>query len=237
MSNAKRLEGRVALITGASHGIGRAVAKRFAAEGATVIALGRNVGALEELDDEIRADGGKLVLLPMDLTMYEKIDAMGASIYERFGKLDIVVGNAGLLGELAPVGHIDTQVFENTYATNVTANFRLIRSVDKLLRLSDAGRAIFVTSNASSKGRAFWGLYASTKAALESLVLSYAQEVEETPVRVNLINPGRIRTKMRAEAYPGENPETLPTAESITNVFVDLAAADCTRHAEVVDAY
>ncbi|KZB63951.1 oxidoreductase [Thalassospira lucentensis] len=237
MSDAKRLEGRVALITGASHGIGRAVAKRFAAEGATVIALGRNVGALEELDDEIRADGGKLVLLPMDLTMYEKIDAMGASIYERFGKLDIVVGNAGLLGELAPVGHIDTQVFENTYATNVTANFRLIRSVDKLLRLSDAGRAIFVTSNASSKGRAFWGLYASTKAALESLVLSYAQELEETPVRVNLINPGRIRTKMRAEAYPGENPETLPTAESITDVFVDLAAADCTRHAEVVDAY
>ncbi|UKV12888.1 SDR family NAD(P)-dependent oxidoreductase [Thalassospiraceae bacterium SW-3-3] len=237
MSETKRLEGRVALITGASHGIGRAVAKRFAAEGATVIALGRNVGALEELDDEIRADGGKLVLLPMDLTMYEKIDAMGASIYERFGKLDIVVGNAGLLGELAPVGHIDTQVFENTYATNVTANFRLIRSVDKLLRLSDAGRAIFVTSNASSKGRAFWGLYASTKAALESLVLSYAQELEETPVRVNLINPGRIRTKMRAEAYPGENPETLPTAESITDVFVDLAAADCTRHAEVVDAY
>jgi NAD(P)-dependent dehydrogenase (short-subunit alcohol dehydrogenase family) len=237
MSDAKRLEGRVALITGASHGIGRAVAKRFAAEGATVIALGRNVGALEELDDEIRADGGKLVLLPMDLTMYEKIDALGASIYERFGRLDIVVGNAGLLGELAPVGHIDTQVFENTYATNVTANFRLIRSVDKLLRLSDAGRAIFATSNASSKGRAFWGLYASTKAALESLVLSYAQELEETPVRVNLINPGRIRTKMRAEAYPGENPETLPTAESITDVFVDLAAADCTRHAEVVDAY
>ena len=237
MSDAKRLEGRVALITGASHGIGRAVAKRFAAEGATVIALGRNVGALEELDDEIRADGGKLVLLPMDLTMYEKIDAMGASIYERFGKLDIVVGNAGLLGELAPVGHIDTQVFENTYATNVTANFRLIRSVDKLLRLSDADRAIFVTSNASSKGRAFWGLYASTKAALESLVLSYAQEVEETPLRVNLVNPGRIRTKMRAEAYPGEDPETLPTAESITDVFVDLAATDCTKHAEVVNAY
>lgn len=237
MSDAKRLEGRVALITGASHGIGRAVAKRFAAEGATVIALGRNVGALEELDDEIRADGGKLVLLPMDLTTYEKIDAMGASIYERFGKLDIVVGNAGLLGELAPVGHIDTQVFENTYATNVTANFRLIRSVDKLLRLSDAGRAIFVTSNASSKGRAFWGLYASTKAALESLVLSYAQEVEETPLRVNLVNPGRIRTKMRAEAYPGEDPETLPTAESITDVFVDLAATDCTKHAEVVNAY
>jgi NAD(P)-dependent dehydrogenase (short-subunit alcohol dehydrogenase family) len=237
MSDAKRLEGRVALITGASHGIGRAVAKRFAAEGATVIALGRNVGALEELDDEIRADGGKLVLLPMDLTMYEKIDAMGASIYERFGKLDIVVGNAGLLGELAPVGHIDTQVFENTYATNVTANFRLIRSVDKLLRLSDAGRAIFVTSNASSKGRAFWGLYASTKAALESLVLSYAQEVEQTPLRVNLVNPGRIRTKMRAEAYPGEDPETLPTAESITDVFVDLAATDCTKHAEIVNAY
>ncbi len=237
MSALKRLEGRVALVTGASHGIGRAVAKRFAAEGAEVIALGRNVGALEELDDEARAEGGKLVLLPMDLTMYEKIDAMGASLFERFGKLDIVVGNAGLLGELAPVGHIDTQVFENTYATNVTANFRLIRSVDKLLRLSDAGRAIFVTSNASAKGRAFWGLYASTKAALESLVLSYAQEVEETPLRVNLVNPGRIRTKMRAEAYPGEDPETLPTAESITDVFVDLAARDCTRHAEIVDAY
>ncbi|MCC9625581.1 SDR family NAD(P)-dependent oxidoreductase [Thalassospira sp. MA62] len=237
MTETKRLEGRVALITGASHGIGRAVAKRFAAEGADVIAVGRNVGALEELDDEVRADGGKLVLLPLDLTMYEKIDAMGASIYERFGKLDILVGNAGLLGELAPVGHIDTQVFENTYATNVTANFRLIRSVDKLLRLSESGRAMFVTSNASAKGRAFWGLYASTKAALESLVLSYAQEMDDTKVKVNLINPGRIRTGMRAEAYPGEDPQTLPTPESITDIFVDLAEASCTKHGEIVDAY
>ena len=237
MSNAKRLEGRVALVTGASHGIGREIAKRFAAEGAQVVAVGRNVGALEELDDEVREAGGKLTLLPLDLTMFEKIDILGPSLYEKFGKLDIVVGNAALLGELAPVGHIDSQIFQNTFATNVTANFHLIRTTDKLLQLSDAGRAIFVTSNASAKGRAFWGLYASTKAALESLVLSYAQEMEETSVRVNLVNPGRIRTKMRAEAYPGEDPQTLPSADSIMDVFVDLAASDCTKHGEVVDAY
>ena len=237
MSNAKRLEGRVALVTGASHGIGREIAKRFAAEGAQVVAVGRNVGALEELDDEVREAGGKLTLLPLDLTMFEKIDILGPSLYEKFGKLDIVVGNAALLGELAPVGHIDSQIFQNTFATNVTANFHLIRTTDKLLQLSDAGRAIFVTSNASAKGRAFWGLYASTKAALESLVLSYAQEMEETSVRVNLVNPGRIRTKLRAEAYPGEDPQTLPSADSIMDVFVDLAASDCTKHGEVVDAY
>ncbi len=236
MTAQKRLEGKIALVTGASHGIGRAIAKRYAAEGATVIALGRNVGALEELDDEIRDAGGKAVLLPLDLTMYEKIDAMGASLYERFGKLDIVVGNAAVLGELAPVGHIDTQMFENTFAVNVTANFRLIRSVDKLLRFSDAGRAIFLTSGASAKGRAYWGLYASTKAALESLVLSYAQEMEDTQVKVNLVNPGRIRTTMRATAYPGEDPDTLPSPESITDVFVDLAADDCSHHGEILTA-
>mgnify|MGYP003112994763 FL=1 len=237
MTDVKRLEGRVALVTGASHGIGREIAKRFAAEGAQVVAVGRNVGALEELDDEVREAGGKLTLLPLDLTMFEKIDILGPSLYEKFGKLDIVVGNAALLGELAPVGHIDSQIFQNTFATNVTANFHLIRTTDKLLQLSDAGRAIFVTSNASAKGRAFWGLYASTKAALESLVLSYAQEMEQTSVRVNLVNPGRIRTKMRAEAYPGEDPQTLPSADSIMDVFVDLAASDCTKHGEVVDAY
>ena len=237
MSDAKRLEGRVALVTGASHGIGREIAKRFAAEGAQVVAVGRNVGALEELDDEVREAGGKLTLLPLDLTLFEKIDILGPSLYEKFGKLDIVVGNAALLGELAPVGHIDAQIFQNTYATNVTANFHLIRTTDKLLQLSDAGRAIFVTSNAAAKGRAFWGLYASTKAALESLVLSYAQEMEETSVRVNLVNPGRVRTKMRAEAYPGEDPQTIKAPEDIMDVFVDLAASDCTKHGEVVDAY
>ncbi|WP_417804191.1 SDR family NAD(P)-dependent oxidoreductase [Thalassospira lucentensis] len=237
MSDAKRLEGRVALVTGASHGIGREIAKRFAAEGAQVVAVGRNVGALEELDDEVREAGGKLTLLPLDLTLFEKIDILGPSLYEKFGKLDIVVGNAALLGELAPVGHIDAQIFQNTYATNVIANFHLIRTTDKLLQLSDAGRAIFVTSNAAAKGRAFWGLYASTKAALESLALSYAQEMEETSVRVNLVNPGRVRTKMRAEAYPGEDPQTLKAPEDIMDVFVDLAASDCTKHGEVVDAY
>ena len=237
MTETKRLEGRVALITGASHGIGYAVAKRFAAEGAHVIAIGRNVGALEELSDEVTDAGGKISLLPIDLTMFEKVDAIGPTIFERFGKLDIVVGNAALLGELAPVGHIDTQIFDNTVATNVTSNFRLIRTVDKLLQLSDAGRAIFVTSNASAKGRAFWGLYAATKAALEALVLSYAQELDDSKVRVNLVNPGRVRTKMRAEAYPGEDPQSLPTPDSITGVFVDLAETSCTKHGEVVDAY
>ena len=229
-----RLTGRIALITGASRGIGRAVAVRFAREGAHVVALGRTVGALEELDDRIGAIGAKCTLVPMDLTLHEKIDALGASLYERFGRLDILVANAAQLGELAPVGHIDPQMWDHVFAINVTANFRLIRSLDRILRLSPQGRAIFVTSGAARGERPYWGLYGATKAALEAMVRSYAGETRRSTLRVNILDPGPIRTGMRAAAYPGEDPETLPAPDAITNHFVALADADCARHGDVV---
>lgn len=229
-----RLKDRIALVTGASHGIGRAVAKRFAEEGAHVVALGRTVGALEELDDEIRALGRQATLVPMDLTVGDKVDALGPSLYERFGKLDILVGNAAQLGELTPVAHLEPQLWEQVFAVNVTANFRLIRMLDPLLKLSDAGRAIFVTSAAAHGERPYWGVYAASKAALEAMVRSYAGETRKTTLRVNLLDPGRIRTRMRAQAYPGEDPETLPLPTSLADTFVDLAAPECDRHGDLV---
>jgi len=226
----KRLAGRLALVTGASRGIGAAVARLFAREGAHVVAVARTVGGLEALDDAIKAEGGAATLVPLDITDgAETIDA-GAALHAKFGKLDILVGNAAMLGVLSPVGHIDPPLFERTLAINVTANYRLIRSLDPLLRLSDAGRAIFVTSGASKRAIPFWSLYCSTKAAMESLVLCYAAEVESTTVRVNLINPGPTRTKMRAEAFPGEDPLQLPTPDAIAEAFLPLAEASCTLH-------
>ena len=228
-----RLDGRIALVTGASRGIGAAVAKRFAEEGAHLILTARTVGGLEEVDDAVQAIGGSATLVPLDLGQFDEIDRMGAAIYERFGRLDVLVANAGILGGLSPVGHIDPHVFEEAVTLNLTANFRLIRSLDPLLRASDAGRAIFVTTGAT-RGRAFWGAYAASKAGLDALVRSYADEMENTPVRVNLLNPGGTRTRMRAEAYPGEDPNTLKTPESITGYFVDLAEVACTLHGETV---
>lgn len=233
---AKRLAGRLALVTGASRGIGAAVARLFAREGAHVVAVARTVGGLEALDDQIKAEGGEATLVPLDLADGAGIDRLGAALHGKFGKLDILVGNAAMLGVLSPVGHIDPPVFERTLTLNVTANYRLIRSLDPLLRLSDAGRAIFVTSGASKRALPYWSLYCSTKAALESLVLCYAAEVESTKVRVNLINPGPTRTKMRAEAFPGEDPMQLPTAEAIAEAFLPLAEASCSLHGEWVAA-
>lgn len=231
-----RLTGRIALVTGASRGIGAAVARRFAEEGAHLILTARTVGGLEEVDDAIQAiGGGPATLVPLDLTRFDEIDRMGAAIFERFGRLDVLVANAGILGGLSPVGHIEPRIWEDAVKVNLTANFRLIRSLDPLLRASDAGRAIFVTTGATG-GRAYWGAYAATKAGLDALVRSYADEMENTPVRVNLLNPGGTRTRMRAEAYPGENPETLKTPESITGLFVDLAEVACTRHGETLKA-
>jgi NAD(P)-dependent dehydrogenase (short-subunit alcohol dehydrogenase family) len=230
-----RLAGRVALVTGASRGIGRAVALRFAREGASLILAARTQGGLEEVDDEIREFGEGATLVPADLTDYAVIDKIGAAIYERWGRLDVVVGNAGLLGVLSPLGHISPETWEQVLAVNLTVNWRLIRSLDPLLRTSDAGRAIFVTSGVSG-GRAYWGAYAVSKAALESMVKTYAHEVAKTNVRANLVNPGATRTRMRAQAYPGENPDTLRSPESITGVFVDLAEPACTLNGEVVDA-
>ena len=231
----RALEGRIALVTGASRGIGAAVARRFAREGAHLILAARTQGALEELDDEIRAMGGSVTLVPGDLTAFDAIDRMGAAVFERFKRLDILVGNAGALGTLSPLGHIDAKTWDQVMAINLTANWRLIRSFDSLLRLSDAGRAIFVTSGVGA--RAYWGAYAVSKAALETLVRIYAAEVANTTVRVNVLDPGIIRTAMRAQAFPGEDPMTLQPAESITDLFVELARPACTRNGERVEAY
>ena len=231
-----KLDGRVALITGASRGIGRAVAKRFAEEGAHLILNARTQGALEELDDEIRALGGQATLVPADLTNYSKIDEMGAAVFQRFGRLDILVGNAAMLGILSPLGHIEPALWERTVALNLTANWRLIRGFDPLLRQSDAGRALFVTSGAARGAIPYWGVYATTKAALETMVKIYAAEVAKGAIRVNLIDPGVVRTRMRGEAFPGEDPLTLTPPEDITQVFVDLASPDETRNGQVVSA-
>jgi NAD(P)-dependent dehydrogenase (short-subunit alcohol dehydrogenase family) len=232
-----RLAGRVALVTGASRGIGRAVARRFAAEGAELVLIARTVGGLEELDDEIRRINGKTSLLvPLDLTEFEAIDRLGAALYERFGRLDVLVGNAGALGTLTPVGHIEPKEWQRVLDLNLTANWRLIRSLDPLLRRSEAGRAIFVTSGAAHGPRPFWGTYAVTKAALEMIVGIYAEEMKQTKVRANLIDPGRTRTGMRAQAYPGEDPNTLKTPDEIAEKFVPLACADFDGNGQMVKA-
>jgi NAD(P)-dependent dehydrogenase (short-subunit alcohol dehydrogenase family) len=220
---AKSLDGRLALITGASRGIGRAVALAMAKAGAHVIITARRVGALEDLDDEIRAVGGNATLVKLDLTDGDKVDALGPTIYERWRRLDILVANAGILGPLSPLPHITVDSWKAVLDVNLNANWRLIRTCDPLLRNSDAGRVIFVTSGAADAKRAYWGGYAVSKAALEALAKTYAHEVENTKVRVNLLNPGPTRTNMRAQAFPGEDPDILPTPEDIVPLFLELA--------------
>lgn len=229
-----RLENRLALITGASRGIGRAVALAMAAEGAHVILVARTVGALEEVDDEIQKIGGKATLVPLDLKDLDAIDRLGGMIYERWGKLDILVGNAGLLGILTPVNHIEPKEWDQVLAVNVTANYRLIRSMDPLLRRSDAGRAIFVTSGAADKCKPFWGIYSATKAALNGIVKTWAHENEKTPMRINLVSPGPVATAMRAKAMPGEDPATLPRPAELAPLFLKLASPDYERTGEIV---
>lgn len=232
-----RLGGRLALITGASRGIGAAVARVFAREGAHVILTARTQGALEDVDDAIRSEGGEpATLLPADLTDFAVIDRLGAALYERFGRLDILVGNAGILGPLTPVAHVDPEDWERVLAINLTACYRLIRSLDPLLRLSSAGRAIFVTSGAADGRHAYWGPYAVSKGGLEVLVGTWAVELANTNVRVNLINPGGTRTRMRAEAFPGEDPNLLPTAEEVAEAFVPLAEANCSLNGSRIEA-
>jgi NAD(P)-dependent dehydrogenase (short-subunit alcohol dehydrogenase family) len=201
------------------------------------VLVARTVGALEELDDEIRGLTGKpSLLVPLDLREFDAIDRLGQALYDRFGRLDVLVGNAGDLGTLTPVGHIEPKEWQRVLDVNLTANWRLIRSLDPLLRLSEAGRAIFVSSAAAKGARAFWGSYAITKAALEMLVKTYAEEIQQTKVRANLIDPGRTRTGMRAQAYPGEDPMTLPTPEQIAEKFVPLALPDFDGNGQLIKA-
>lgn len=231
----KPLENRVAVVTGASRGIGRAAALALAEAGAHIIALARTQGALESLDDEIRAKGGSATLVPVNLKDFEALDRLGAAIYERWGKLDILLGNAGQLGELAPVTHIDQPVWDEVMAVNVTANYRLLRSFDPLLRKSDAGRAIFVTSGAAHKHKAYWGIYSISKAALEALVRTYAAETVTTPVKAMLLNPGPLRTAMRKTAMPGEDPMTLKTPEDLAPHIVKLALPSWDQTGKIYD--
>lgn len=232
---APRLTDRIALITGASRGIGRAVALAFAREGAHVILLARTVGGLEELDDEITALGARATLVPMDLTEADTLDQLGPTLYERFDRIDILVGNAGVLGPLSPLNHVSSEDWDNVLGVNLTANWRLIRTMEPLLKRSDAGRAIFVTSGAAHNCRAYWGPYSVSKAALEALVKTFAAEMASTNVRVNLINPGPIATSMRAKAMPGEDPATLPTPEELAELFVELADPAYTETGQIVD--
>ncbi|HEY1630728.1 MAG TPA: SDR family NAD(P)-dependent oxidoreductase [Rhizomicrobium sp.] len=228
-------EDRIVLVTGASRGVGRAAAKALAEAGAHVIALARTVGGLEELDEEIQKAGGSATLVPLDLRDTAALDRLGASIFERWGRLDGFFGNAGQLGQLSPLNHLDPKVFQEAVDVNVIANYRLIRSLDPLLRRSDAGRALFVTSGAARKHTPFWGAYAVTKAALESLALTYAAECEGTNVRVNLLSPGPLRTRMRAKAMPGEDPGTLQPPETVAPLIVELLSPGCTKHGEIVE--
>ncbi len=219
------LGGRIAVVTGATRGIGEGVAITLAKAGAHVVAIGRKIEDLEALDDKIKAAGGETVtLVPLDLTDGLGIDRLGESIYERWGKLDILVGNAGVLGRIAPLAHIPAKVWLEAIEVNLTANWRLIRTLDPLLRRSDAGRCVFVTSGAATKLRANWGAYSITKAALNALVATYVAETGSTPIRANLFSPGPLRTRMRATAVPGEDPQTLEPPEAVATRI----AAMCT---------
>ncbi len=229
------LEGRIALITGASRGIGAAVARRFAAEGAHVVLTARTRGALEEVDDEIRAaQGGRATLIELDLADFDRVDGMGPTLAERFGRLDILVANAGALGELAPVQDIDVARWTEAFDVNLHANWRLIRTLAPLLGASDSGRAIFVSAAVAQSRRPYWGAYAASKSALEAMVACWAAETRRTPIRVNIVQPGATRTRLRAQAYPGEDPATLKSPESVAGLFVELASPACQRHGETI---
>jgi NAD(P)-dependent dehydrogenase (short-subunit alcohol dehydrogenase family) len=230
-----RFDERLALITGASRGIGRAVAKALAREGAHVILAARRAGSLEDLDDEIRAEGGSATLVKLDLTDGAKLDALGPTIYDRWGKLDVLIANAGMLGPLTPLPHLSEDAWNAVVATNLTANWRLIRTLDPLLRHAEAARAVFVTSGAATKARAYWGPYSVTKAALDALARTYAHEVANTNVRVNLISPGPVRTEMRQQAFPGEDPMTLPAPEEVAPLFLDVASPDCVDNGRIFE--
>ncbi len=229
-----RLAGRVVVVTGASRGLGAAVAEACAAEAAHLVLVARTRGALEEVDDRVRGLGGQATLVVADVTKGELVDAMGAALHARFGRVDGLVAAAAELGNLTPVSHLEPKTFDRLLRVNLLANHRLVRSLDPLLRAAPAGRAVFVTDRVHAAGRAYWGAYAASKAALEALVLAYAAEVRLTPLRVNLFDPGPLATRLRADAYPGERPGALPAPATAAPALVELLLPGCGRHGELV---
>ncbi len=231
----KPLADCIALVTGASRGIGRATALALARQGAHVVAVARTVGGLEEVDDEAKKLGSSATLVPLDMRDYPGLYRLAAAINERYQRLDILIGNAAIGGQRSPLGHIEPQAWDDAFAINVTANFHLIRAMDPLLRRAKAGRAVFVTSGAATNARAYAGPYSASKAALNTLARTYASETSSTPLRVNLFNPGPTRTRMRAGVMPGEDPTTLRTPEEVAETILPLCLPDFTETGKLYD--
>ena len=233
--NAKPFADKIALVTGASRGIGAALALHLAEAGAHVVAVARTTGGLEELDDKIQAAGGSATLVPLDVKDSEGVARLALALYERYQRLDVLIGNAGLLGPLSPLDHVEPKDWDNLFAVNVTANWQLIRCMDALLKRSSAGRAVFITSALSWLARAYCGPYAASKAALNELVQTYATETDSSNVRVNLFSPGPTYTRLYRSGWPGVDPATLPTPEDVAPAIVPLCTADCTENGKVYD--
>lgn len=231
----KPLTDKIALITGASRGLGAALALHLAEAGAHIVAVARTVGGLEELDDKVKAAGSSATLVPLDMKDFDGIARLALALNERYQRLDVLVGNAGILGPLSPLGHVEPKDWDNVMAVNVTANWQLIRCMDPLLQRSDAGRAVFLTSGVAHKDRAYWGPYAVSKAALEVLVRTYAAETSTTNIRANLFSPGHTRTRLHAVAFPGINPITLPTPEEVSLAVVPLCLPECDETGKLYD--
>jgi NAD(P)-dependent dehydrogenase (short-subunit alcohol dehydrogenase family) len=231
----KPLADRIALVTGASRGIGAALALRLAEAGAHIVALARTVGGLEELDDTIKTAGSTATLVPLDVKDSDGIARLALALNERYGRLDVLVGNAGVLGTPSPLGHVEPKDWDNHMAVNVTANWQLIRCMDPLLKRASAGRAVFLTSGVAHYGRAYWGPYAASKAALEVLVRTYAAESATTNVRANLFAPGPTRTRMYLSAFPGVDRSTLPTPEQVAKAILPLCLPDCAENGKIYD--
>jgi NAD(P)-dependent dehydrogenase (short-subunit alcohol dehydrogenase family) len=230
-----RLTGRIALVTGASRGIGRAVALGLAKAGAHVVALARSIEDLERLDDEVKAAGGEATLVPLDLADFDALDRLGAALFERWGRLDVLVLNAGVLGPVMLLAQVSPKAFTETVGINLTANWRLLRSMDPLLKRAAAGRLIAMSSGVARRPRAFLGPYGATKAALEALIKTYAEECADTPVKANLVNPGPMRTSLRARLMPGEDPESLPAPEELGPLVLALADPALTLNGELIN--
>jgi len=226
---------RIALVTGASRGIGYATALSLARGGAHVVAVARTVGGLEELDDAVRAAGGSATLTPLDMRDYPALYRLGTALSERYGRLDVLVGNAAIAGVPSPLDHIEPKAWDESMAVNLTANWHLIRAMNPLLKRSDAGRVVFITSGVATSPRAYWAPYSVSKAALDVLVRTYADETSSTNIRVNLFNPGPTRTRMRALAMPGENPATLPAPDEVAGKIVDLCLPNLTDSGKLYD--